>query len=154
MDALNEHTSGLKASQNENKSSNEMNENVVIPVIEEQLKIDKELIESGKVIISKKVNEYTQNIDIPIINEEVEVTRIEINPYVDTAPPAVRQEGDKTIIPILKEVLVVEKKLLLVEEVHITRKQVKTTTTKQETLKKEEVIVSRVETELNQNKSI
>ncbi|WP_207420946.1 YsnF/AvaK domain-containing protein [Desertivirga brevis] len=128
-------------------------EKIVIPVVEEQLRIEKQVIETGKVTVSKKVNEYTESIDIPVTNEEVDVNRIEINQYVNEAPPAVRQEGNKTIIPILKEVLVVEKKLLLVEEVHITRKQVKTSTTRQETLKKEEMVISRTETEPDHNKS-
>lgn len=129
------------------------NEKIVIPVVEEQIRIEKQVIETAKVSVSKKVNEYTESIDIPVTNEEVDVNRIEINQYVNEAPPAVRQEGNKTIIPILKEVLVVEKKLLLVEEVHITRKQVKTSTTRQETLRKEEVVISRIDTEPSQNKS-
>lgn len=120
-----------------------------IPVIEEQLVISKKIVESGKVVVSKTVREFTESVDIPITNEHVEVNRIAINQYVDEAPPALRQEGNKTIIPILKEVLVVEKKLLLVEEVHITRKQVKTTTTRQEILRKEEVSISRTESEKN-----
>ncbi|WP_207534223.1 YsnF/AvaK domain-containing protein [Desertivirga arenae] len=128
-------------------------EKIVIPVVEEQITIEKQVIETGKVSVSKKVNEYTESVDIPLTNEEVDVNRIEINQYVTEAPPAIRQEGNKTIIPILKEVLVVEKKLLLVEEVHITRKQVKTSTTRQETLRKEEVVISRTETEPSQNKS-
>jgi stress response protein YsnF len=35
--------------------------------------------------------------------------------------PAVRQEGDVTIYPVLEEVLVVEKRLVLKEEVHVRR---------------------------------
>ena len=120
---------------------------LTIPVLEEKLVVEKKIIETGKVNITKKVHETVESIEIPVTNEQVNVDRVEINQYVDAAPPAIRQEGDKTIIPIVKEVLVVEKKLLLVEEVHISRKQVKTTTTHQEKLRKEEIIVSRTDNE-------
>lgn len=123
--------------------THQSDEKVIIPVIEERFRVDKETVESGKVIISKKVHESVETIDIPVTNEQVHVDRVEINQYVDTAPPAVRQEGETTIIPILKEELVVQKKLLLVEEIRITRKQVRTTTSRQDTLRKEEVVVSR-----------
>lgn len=120
-------------------------ENVVIPVLEEHLRVDKSQIETGKVIITKKVHSEPQVIDIPVVEEEVDVERIPFNQYIESTPPAVRYEGEKTIIPILKEILVVEKKLVLVEEVHITRKQVHSKISQQETLRKEEVIVNRVD---------
>jgi uncharacterized protein (TIGR02271 family) len=119
--------------------------NVVIPVIEEHLTINKKEVETGRVTISKKVHSEQQMIDIPVVEEEVDVQRIPINQYIESTPPAVRYEGEKTIIPILKEVLVVEKKLVLVEEVHITRKQNHSKISQQETLRQEEIIVNRVD---------
>jgi stress response protein YsnF len=59
-------------------------------------------------------------VDQPLHSEEVEVERVAINRFVE-APPPVRQEGDTTIIPLLEEVLIVEKRLLLREEVHIKK---------------------------------
>lgn len=35
--------------------------------------------------------------------------------------PQVRIEGDVTIVPVMEEVLVIEKRLMLVEEIHIRR---------------------------------
>jgi len=40
---------------------------------------------------------------------------------VETAPE-IRTEGDVTIVPVLEEVLVVEKRLVLKEELHIRRR--------------------------------
>ena len=102
-------------------------------------------METGRVTISKKVHSEHQVVDIPVVEEEVDVQRIPFNQYIESTPPAVRYEGEKTIIPILKEVLVVEKKLVLVEEVHITRKQMHSKVSQQETLRQEEVIVNRVD---------
>jgi uncharacterized protein (TIGR02271 family) len=116
-----------------------------IPVFEERLSVDKNNSETGKVTITKHVHSEQQIVNIPVVEEEVNVERIPINQYIESTPPAVRYEGEKTIIPILKEVLVVEKKLVLVEEVHITRKQIHSSFSKQETLRQEEIIVNRVD---------
>ncbi len=115
---------------------------IVIPVIEEQLHIDTQLIETGVVRITKRVTEDTQSVDLPTTREEVVVDRVAIYQYVDT-PPAVRYEGDTTIIPVLREVLVTEKKMLLVEEVRITKHRIIEQNEQEFTLRKEEITVER-----------
>jgi stress response protein YsnF len=50
----------------------------------------------------------------------VDVTRVPIGREV-TEAPAVRTEGDVTIVPVFEERLVVEKRLFLVEELHVRR---------------------------------
>lgn len=45
----------------------------------------------------------------------MQVTRMPIDAEV-TTPPGVRVEGDTTIVPVIEEVLVVEKRLILKEE--------------------------------------
>ncbi|MDB5120651.1 MAG: hypothetical protein JWN56_1869 [Sphingobacteriales bacterium] len=127
------------------------NNPVTIPVIEERLSIGKEKIETGKVVFTKKVHSEPVTVDIPIVEDEVDVERISINRFVESTPEAIRQEGDKTIISVLKEVLVVEKKLVLVEELHITKRQKNTTEHKEETLKKEEIIVNRLNPDQSSN---
>ena len=112
-------------------------EKIIVPVMEERITIDKKEAETARVTITKKINSEEQIVDIPVVEEEVDVQRIPFNQYIETTPPAIRYEGEKTIIPILKEVLVVEKKLVLVEEVHITRKLNHSKISQQETLRKE-----------------
>ena len=114
-----------------------------IPVVQEDLQVDKQLVESGKVNISKRVIDEDVTVNVPVVHEEVTVEKKAINQYVDTPPPPVRQEGDTTIVSVVKEVLVVEKRLMLVEEVHITKKRAETSNPSQETLRREEVTVSR-----------
>lgn len=116
---------------------------VKIPVIEEHLHVSKHDVETGKVIISKKVVETTETVDVSEVHEELEVQRIAINKNIDTAPPAIRYEGDITIISIVKEVLVVEKRLILVEELHITRRQHTVPGEQQVTLRSEEISIER-----------
>lgn len=114
-----------------------------IPVIEEKLKVGREVVETGKVRITKRVHEEEETIGVPESREEVHIERVPINQYVDKAPPGTRQEGDTTIISVLKEVAVVEKRLLLVEEVHISRQKEKSISEQKVKLRKEEIQVDR-----------
>jgi uncharacterized protein (TIGR02271 family) len=95
-------------------------EEFVVPVTEEAVTVQTRQRQSGVVEIRKSVHERTEVVDQPLQAEEVEVERVAINRIVE-APVPVRQEGDTTIIPLLEEVLVVEKRLLLREEVHIKK---------------------------------
>lgn len=115
----------------------------VIPVIEEQLHIEKKVSKAGTVRILKQVTEHEQTVTIPLLDEEVQVERVAVNQFVDSPPPALRYEGETLIIPIIKEVAVVEKRLMLVEELHIVKRQNQKQETRQVTLRKEEVTVER-----------
>jgi uncharacterized protein (TIGR02271 family) len=127
---------------NKHQEGQPLQDLTVIPVIEEQVSISKRLVETGKVTIVKQVHEEQQQIDVPIVRENVRVERVTINQYVD-APPSVRQEGDTMIIPVLREVIVTQKKLLLVEEVHVTKERVEENDVRQVTLRQEEVHINR-----------
>lgn len=116
---------------------------LTIPVIEEQVKVDKHTVATGSVHVSKDVHEENVIIDEPTVHEEADVERVTINQYVDEAPPAIRKEGEVTIIPVLREEVVVVKRLKLVEEIRITKRKVESHKPQQMTLRKEEVIVKR-----------
>jgi len=115
----------------------------IIPVIEERLNIGKVWQETGRVQISKTVTEEAVDFRVPVSQEEVIMERKTINQYVDIAPAASRYEGDTLIIPVLKEVLVVEKKLLLVEELHISKRKTEQVVTGSDVLRKESVSVNK-----------
>ncbi len=138
---------GQESMNSQRDESGEVHQRITIPVIEEQVHIDKKVVETAKVRISKSVSEESQTIDIPLTQEEVQVERVPINQYVDAAPPPLRYEGNTMVIPILKEVVVVEKKLMLVEEVRVTRKVTQTKDTQQISLRKEEIKVERTQKE-------
>jgi stress response protein YsnF len=76
--------------------------------------------------------------------EIVEVTRVPIDRMVETAPE-IRTEGDVTILPVVEEVLVVEKRLVLKEEVHIRRRVTTETAEVPVTLRKQRVEVERID---------
>jgi len=91
---------------------------LVLPVMEETVKVETRVRVSGTVEIRKTTHERTEVVDQPLHSEEVEVNRVAVNRFVD-APVPVRYEGDTMIISLLEEVAVVEKRLLLREEVHV-----------------------------------
>jgi stress response protein YsnF len=109
---------------------------LVIPVIEESVKVQTHVRETGTVEIRKAVQERTETVDQLLHAEEVEIERVAINRIVEEPLP-IRHEGDTTIIPLLAEVLVIEKRLVLREEVHI-RKLRKEVHDPQEVLLREE----------------
>jgi len=120
-----------------------LRDSTVIPVIEEQLQVGKRVVETGSVRVSKTVHEEEVNVETPVVVEKLDIERIPINQYVESAPPAVRYEGDVMIVPILEEVVVVQKRLRLVEELRITKRQEHTQVSQPVILRREEVTVER-----------
>ena len=113
---------------------------VSIKVFEEKATVDKTVVEKGKVRISKKVHQNNEDVNVSVRTEEVDVKRVAVNEYVDKAPE-IRYEGNTTIVPVMKEVAVVETRLMVVEEIHITKKVATKEEKKSIPLRKEEVIV-------------
>ncbi len=115
-----------------------------IPVVEESARIDKRVRETGRVVVHVTPHEERRTIDVPLVEEHVEVQRVPVNRFVD-GPVATREEGDTTIVPVVEEVLVVEKRLMLREEVRITRRRVTSREQQTVTLRREEAHVLRAD---------
>ncbi|MBD2755774.1 YsnF/AvaK domain-containing protein [Spirosoma validum] len=113
-----------------------------IPLIEEQLQVGTQTVETGRVTLTKTVHETDEVVTVPLQQEEYAVERIALNQYVNELP-ITRQEGDTTIYPVVKEVLVVQKRLLLVEEIRVTRQQTQTEETQTVRLRREDITVER-----------
>ena len=114
----------------------------VIPVIQEQTTVTKRVVETGKVHIAKRLREYEELVDIPHFQEEVRVERVPVNQFVDDVPK-VRTEGDITIIPVLEERYVVEKRLFLTEELHVRKERKESHYPQKVKVLKEEVEIKR-----------
>lgn len=112
-------------------------EKLTIPVIEEALEVRKHVVEHG-VRITKNVQEHEEIVDEPAFHEEVKIDRVLVNRVV-TDPVPIRHEGDTLIIPLLEEVVVVEKRLVLREELHITRRRSERRNPQRVTLRREDV---------------
>ena len=95
-----------------------VDDDLIIPLVEEQATVVKNIVETGRVQVSTHVEEKVALIQEALRHEDVVVERVVIGETVETAP-AIRQEGDTLIYPIVEEVLFVEKRLVLKEEIHI-----------------------------------
>ncbi|MES2933283.1 MAG: YsnF/AvaK domain-containing protein [Pseudomonadota bacterium] len=96
----------------------------VIPLMEEQVTVGKKMVDTGRgVRLRKIVSERAETIDPPLLHEELVIDHVDLNQMQAAGvTPVVHYDGDTLVIPVLEEVLVVEKRLLLKEEVRILRK--------------------------------
>ena len=99
----------------------ETEEVAAIPLVEERLEVGKRSVESGRVKVRIAVDAREETVPAELRRDEVEIRRVSRNVAV-TELPAVRLEGDTTIIPVVEEQLVVEKRLVLIEEIHVQRR--------------------------------
>jgi uncharacterized protein (TIGR02271 family) len=116
-----------------------------ISVLEEKVEVGKRVIEKAKIRVTKTVDERVESYDIPLFSEEIVVKRVPKNELVETMPEGIRYEGDIMIIPVLKEVAVIEKRIMLVEEIHVSKYKYDKTETRQVVVRKEKVSVERTE---------
>jgi uncharacterized protein (TIGR02271 family) len=131
----------LDRSQSEARSSSQEK---VIPVLAEELHVTRHAIPTGGVRVHRRVHEHEETVDIPLRKEHVDVRRVLIEHEVD-GPLPVRREGETTIIPIVEEMLVIGKKFVLKEEVHITRTVREERHQEKITLKRQESAVERID---------
>ena len=113
-----------------------------IPLIEEQMTVTTQSVETGRVVLTKTVHETQETVTIPLQQEQYIVERTTLNQYVDE-PPTTRQEGNTTVYSVVKEVVIVQKRLLLVEEIRVTKQQIQVEETQTVRLRQEEIAVTR-----------
>jgi uncharacterized protein (TIGR02271 family) len=116
-----------------------------IPVVQEALQVDKRAVDTGRgVRLHKTVSEHEQRIDVPLQCDELDIEHVAIGQVVaESALPRTRQEGDTLVVPVLEEVLVVQKQLVLKEELRITRRRTQTHASQNVVLKSEQVTAER-----------
>jgi len=113
-----------------------------IPIIEEEARVVKRVTDIERVTVHIAAEEDQVFLRDELRHEQVEVVRVPVNREVAEAPP-VRTEGDLTIVPVLEERLVVEKRLFLVEELHLRRTVVTESVELPTTLRRTRVDVER-----------
>jgi uncharacterized protein (TIGR02271 family) len=98
----------------------------------EEAHVLRRTVESGRVRIATVTHTRDHLVDELLARTNVEVERVPIGRVIDAIPP-IGGDADHTVIPIVEETVVVERKLVLKEELHIRRKR--TTERYQETVK-------------------
>jgi len=116
---------------------------VIVPLHAEELSVARRRIVTGRTRITTVTREREEEVREPLMREVVEIERRPVGQPVDSMP-LMRQEGDTTVIPVVEEQLVVERRLILKEEVRVTR--VRTTETYRERVvtRKQDVQIARL----------
>lgn len=113
-----------------------------IPVIEEEARIAKRVADVERVSVRVVPEAEEVIVRERLAHDEVEIERVPVGREVTAVPP-VRTEGEVTVVPVVEERLVVEKRLVLVEEVHLRRRVAVEDVTVPATLRRTRVEVSR-----------
>jgi stress response protein YsnF len=116
---------------------------IVIPVIEESLEVSKRTRVTGRVRIYKTESESIESVDLSLVQQTADIEHVTMNQHVHEVP-FVRYEGETMIIPVVEEVLVVEKRLILKEEVRITPRRQEVSHHVDVTLRSDTVHIERV----------
>ena len=120
-------------------------ESLKVPVVREEVQVEKQVVDTGRgVRIHKTVAEHPCHIDERLLRDDVEVSHVPVDRIVPLdAAPATRYEGDTLVVPILEEVLVVERRVRIKEELRITRTRREERHAETVMLKSEQVSVER-----------
>lgn len=116
----------------------------VLPVIQERLDVTRRVVETGAVRVRKLVHEDVVEVNRRHVTDCVQTERLPVGRVVQGSQP-VRHEGDTMIVPIVEERMVVCKQLVLVEEIRITRRREIREVPEEVTLKRESVVVERLD---------
>ncbi len=119
-------------------------DSVVVPVISEEAIPGVRKVPTGGVRVKKRVGEDEEVIDQPLRSEQVEVRRV-LRDQVVSGPLPVRHEGDTVIVPVVKEVLRIEKQFILVEEIHVVKRVVEQRHVETVKLRHEQAEVERID---------
>jgi uncharacterized protein (TIGR02271 family) len=131
------------------------NAQVTFPVRQEQLHVGKRMTDTGHgVRIHKTVSEREQIVDEPLLRDELVVEHVPVGAMVaESDVPQMRYEGDTLVVPVLEEVLVVQKQLRLREELRITRHRREMHAPQSVSLRSEQVVAERFDEGGNEGKS-
>jgi uncharacterized protein (TIGR02271 family) len=84
--------------------------------------IDKPTVTTGKVRVVTPTETVEETVRAVLKGEEAEIVAVELDQTVSGPAPLIRTEDGVNIIPILEEVLVVEKRLVLKREIRISKR--------------------------------
>lgn len=96
------------------------NDDVVVPVVSEELHADAVPVQTGGVRVTKHVKSYDEILEQELRKGRVEVKRVKTERVVD-GPQPIQRLGNKLIIPVVAEVLHVQKRWVVTEEIHLTQ---------------------------------
>jgi stress response protein YsnF len=92
---------------------------ILVPLHAEEVSVERRKVEQNVRVHIHTVS-HDHLIDEAVAQETVEIERVAIGRPVDAVPP-VREEGDVTVVSVVEEIIVIERRLILKEEIHLRR---------------------------------
>jgi uncharacterized protein (TIGR02271 family) len=115
-------------------------EPVRVPIHEERLQVTVEPVDLGELRIQKTVEHHPEIVTRSVEREELEIERVPLDRLLDQ-PVEPYRNGEWLVVPVMQEVLVVTKQLVLTEEVRIRTRRVAEQQEVYEVLRREHVSV-------------
>jgi stress response protein YsnF len=118
-----------------------------LPVNREVAEVSTREVVTGRVRVDTTTDVIEKVVQQELQVTQAEVIRVPVNRTLDAGetPPEPRIEGDVTIIPIFEEIVLVQKRLVLKEELHITQSVNVEKVEVPVTLRKQRVTVNRLQ---------
>ena len=127
---------------------NEKDEDLVIPIVREEVHAEAVPVATGGVRVTKRVESHDEIVEQELRKSHVEVKRVKTDRVVD-GPQPVQRVGNTLIVPVVSEVLRIEKQWVLTEEIHITEVEERETVRSNVTLNSEQAQIERLDSENN-----
>lgn len=103
-------------------------------------------VRKTRVSVKRTTRTRDQAVETDLTHDQVVVERVFIGRVVETVPE-IRQEGDITILPVVEEEVIVTRRLVLKEEVHVRRVRTVERHVETVTLREQHAAVTRTDIE-------
>jgi len=128
------------------ETSGEDEREIVLPLYAEEISVSKRVEATNRIQVSTVTHAHEELVEALLAREEAQVERVAVGRPVDAVPP-VREEGDTIVIPVVEEILLAERRLMLKEEVRIRRVRQTIRSQERVILRKQEAVVTRTPVE-------
>jgi stress response protein YsnF len=119
-------------------------EDLRVPLHVEEVSVSRREIKTADLQIALVTGTRQQLIDEELTRVRVEFERVPIGRAIEVVP-SISHEGDITIIPVVEEIVVVERRLVLKEEIRIRRVSTKEQHQETVVLREQEAVITREE---------
>ena len=116
-----------------------------IPIAEERLVVERRERVTGRVRVDLRTETLPETVSAELTSYAAEVERVPVDRTLEVGEevPQVREEDGVTIVPVLEEVIVVETRLVLREELRLSRRETTETVTAEVERRRQVAEVSR-----------
>ena len=120
-----------------------------VPLVSEEAEIETRETVTERARLSVRTERFTENVRTELASEDVEIRHVPRGELLEpgSALPEMREEDGVTIVPVLEEIAVVEKRLRLKEEIHIIRRQRSETVVTPVTLRQQSAVLEQLPVE-------